>query len=456
MKLRDIIPGAEDQSIVIRIKDSTSFLPEEAVEHDTAGISLWYRREESLKVAITPAALADLDSAHADGGIEHIDDGYYRLDAPDAAFVVGKDGVMIGGTLDGMIVEGVYVALNLGNVMWDEVLSGVTHNVINSAGKRLRQLQESDYELASVWIDTINGTDGAIPFENGTSANPVDNIADALTIAAAVGLSTFQVLSGSSVTLGASVAGYSFRSSGKWMLALGDQDCSNTLFTDAYVSGVCTGANPPFFENCSLNNVTLPPACLRGCGLGGTLIVGSAGDYFLDQCFSQVAGTATPTFDFGTAVGDTRVNFRHYSGGIKLEAMGDTGTDKMSLEGFGQLIEGTCSGGLVAVRGNFTVSGITNLTLSDEARIDRAQIKSKIVEALMVDTHAEPAGGAPPADCCLADKIGYPYKGWRNRWTQNKETGEQVLFCDDDVTPDQKAMNEDDGTTFTRGKLEGA
>ena len=39
-------------------------------------------------------------------------------------------------------------------------------------------------------------------------------------------------------------------------------------------------------------------------------------------------------------------------------------------------------GGTVAMRGNFTVSGITNLTLSDDARIDVAQINSEADTAL--------------------------------------------------------------------------
>ena len=100
--------GSTDVSVVIRIIDDTDGKPEEAVEHNTTGISLWYRRERSAKVAITPVALAALTTAHSDGGIEHIDDGYYRLDVPDAAFASGQNGVQIGGAVTGMIVLGVY------------------------------------------------------------------------------------------------------------------------------------------------------------------------------------------------------------------------------------------------------------------------------------------------------------------------------------------------------------
>lgn len=101
-----IVRGSTDKSTVIRIVDATDGTPETAVEHNTSGIDLWYRRENGLRVAITEAALAALNSAHTDGGIEHIGDGYYRLDLPDAAWASGADYVTVGGTVTGMVVLG--------------------------------------------------------------------------------------------------------------------------------------------------------------------------------------------------------------------------------------------------------------------------------------------------------------------------------------------------------------
>jgi hypothetical protein len=123
--VRNIKKGSTDQSVVIRIIDSTTGLPETAVEHDTSGIDLWYRREGATKTSITEAALAALDSAHSDGGIEHIGDGYYRLDLPDAAVASGANGVMVGGAVTGMIVIGVYVAL-VDYDPYDSVRAGLT------------------------------------------------------------------------------------------------------------------------------------------------------------------------------------------------------------------------------------------------------------------------------------------------------------------------------------------
>ena len=125
MSFREIVKASTDQSTIIRIIDSTTGVPEEAVEHDTSGIALWYRRDGATKTAITPAALASLDAAHSDGGIEHIDDGYYRLDLPDAACATGVNGVMVGGTVTGMIIIGTYIPLPNVNP-YDGVRGGMT------------------------------------------------------------------------------------------------------------------------------------------------------------------------------------------------------------------------------------------------------------------------------------------------------------------------------------------
>ncbi len=109
--MRVVKKGTTDVSVVIRIVDSTDGTPETAVEHNTSGIDLFYRREGAAVTSITEAALAALTTAHTDGGIEHIGAGYYRLDLPDAACATGASGVMVGGTITGMVVIGCYIQL---------------------------------------------------------------------------------------------------------------------------------------------------------------------------------------------------------------------------------------------------------------------------------------------------------------------------------------------------------
>lgn len=112
MSLRTVKVGTADVSVVVRIVDSTDGTPEEGVVAATAGLALWYRRELGTKQAISGLSdLGTLDAAHSDGGLLHIDDGYYRLDIPDAACVAGIDGVLVGGVATGMVVVGCYLQL---------------------------------------------------------------------------------------------------------------------------------------------------------------------------------------------------------------------------------------------------------------------------------------------------------------------------------------------------------
>ena len=103
--------GTTDVSVVLRIIDSTDGTPETGVVYNTSGIDLEYRREGAASTDITEATLAALTTAHTDGGFLHIGNGYYRLDLPDAAVASGSAGVLVHGTVTGMVVIGAYIQL---------------------------------------------------------------------------------------------------------------------------------------------------------------------------------------------------------------------------------------------------------------------------------------------------------------------------------------------------------
>lgn len=105
------LAGSTDVSVVIRIVDSTDGTPETGVVFNTSGIDLEYRREGEASTDITEATLAALTTAHTDGGFLHIGNGYYRLDLPDAACATGVAGVLVHGTVTGMVVIGCYIQL---------------------------------------------------------------------------------------------------------------------------------------------------------------------------------------------------------------------------------------------------------------------------------------------------------------------------------------------------------
>ena len=83
--------------------------------------------------------------------------------------------------------------------------------------------------------------------------------------------------------------------------------------------------------------------------------------------------------------------------------------------------------------------------------LSASAINAEVVDALNVDTYAEPGQGAPAATTSLVAKIGYLYKAWRNKSTQTSTT--YILYADDTSTADQKSTDSDDGTTFTKGEV---
>lgn len=86
------------------------------------------------------------------------------------------------------------------------------------------------------------------------------------------------------------------------------------------------------------------------------------------------------------------------------------------------------------------------------APTQKTEINAEIVDTLAADSYGEPGQGAPPSTTNLANKISFIYKAMRNKVTQTSNTFS--LFADDGTTVDQKATVSDDGTTFTRGKLD--
>lgn len=257
--------------------------------------------------------------------------------------------------------------------VWDRLLSGATHNINTSAGKRLRQIQENlGYANGAVWVDTINGSGGTENFENGTTGNKSNDIEDAKTIADSLGLNIFEISPSSDLTLHESFDNFVLTGS-HWILALNSKSISETVIRGAEITGTATAADSPHISESDIGDTTLPACHLHACSISGAITLADAGDYFLDQCYSGIAGTATPSIDFQAGVGSTNLNMRHYSGGIEIKNMGGAGTDNMSLEGNGQLIiNANCSGGTIAIRGNFTVTDNASgaVTLSDDARYD--------------------------------------------------------------------------------------
>lgn len=90
-------------------------------------------------------------------------------------------------------------------------------------------------------------------------------------------------------------------------------------------------------------------------------------------------------------------------------------------------------------------------TIDDLNDVSTTEVNTEVVDALSVDTYAEPAQGAPAATTSLAAKINYLYKFLRNKTTQTATV--LSIYDDAGTTVDHKTTVSDDGTTATRNEI---
>jgi len=540
--------GTSNVSTIVRYLLSASGTPASQLTSVTPGLDMWYRRDGSPKTLLSAINLATVDSAHADGGFIHIQDGYYRVDVPDAAVGSGAQGVLVGGSATGFTGVGTYIQLDApvdiakisgdavaadnlelqydttgltgdtfpakqsqveniavtgaavnaipasytlttgtqssGTIASAQALDAVTHQHTDTGGAmelyyeftiggdgiptsvtahgfltgindtltvwaynwgdtawnqigtlaggvsatigigtysllaahvgtganlgkvRIRYYAASglttatlgiDYIYVSyaivrrsvgyadgaIWIDTTLSNENTESYVDGTADNPVSTLAAALTLSGQLNIKKFHVANGSTITLSGDSSNYVFYGD-NWTLDLNGQTITNAHFNGASVSGTATGTGFDFHE-CELNSMTIAAGDFFNCAIAGDIILTSAATYSFDQCFSGVAGNATPGIDFGATVADTNLNMRHYSGGIEVRNMGASANDRMSLEGWGQLVAAsTCLGGSVSIRGNFTITDQAGgaIKITDGARYDVTQIRDEASAAL--------------------------------------------------------------------------
>jgi len=153
-----------------------------------------------------------------------------------------------------------------------------------------------------IWIDVTNGSAGAVLGTNGTEANRVNNLADALTLAAALGVRRFDLTG--SITLTAAFERYVVEGNPSATVNMNGQSVERSTFYRTTILGTMTGFSP-IFVDCILASVVGYSGTARNCGLGGTGITlqDQGASHFID-CRSVLiqdtlvvtyAGTSTKT-----------------------------------------------------------------------------------------------------------------------------------------------------------------
>ena len=221
--------------------------------------------------------------------------------------------------------------VEIAKAIWDRLLTGATHNIATSAGRRLRGLQDFGvYESGLVWVDSINGVAGTVDFENGTTNNPSLTMADAITLRTSLNAPGWHIIPGSVIVLPATInAGEMFGIG--YSLTLGGRNVNNMhFFGSISVTGIGTAATGMSFHDCIIGTVSLQKAHCIDCSFVGVVTMTLAGAYRYINSQSGVAGAGTAVFN-KTAGQVITAEWRRWSGSITVS--GIEAGDVMTIAG---------------------------------------------------------------------------------------------------------------------------
>lgn len=198
----------------------------------------------------------------------------------------------------------------------------------------------------------------------GTSAQPVNNMADAVAIAATYDLNTFEVRG--QVTITQDVSGKSFTSVAKTgeVTVSVVANVNECRFDHIGLEGDFNGANIDA-ERCRLGDCDNIQGDLYHCGLGGTLLIAAYGALQIDGCTSRIPGFESPVIDMNPGI-DTQVNGRAMSSGVKVTNC-DTPLSTATFEFVaGRInIDPTCTDGTISIRDSLDIQNSTGGTVVD-------------------------------------------------------------------------------------------
>lgn len=284
----------------------------------------------------------------------------------------GGWGINIGASsTDALIHDNVFGNNASGNI----TDAGTTTIQVNNEQWAKQSLQV--YGNFAVHIDTVGGTAGSVEGINGRRGNPVDNLADAVTLAAGLGVAQYHLHGGSAVTLVSAHQNWMFRGQNGASVDAGGQNISGSHFECLTLTGDADG-NDITARYCKLQSLTNLIGTFEFCMLVDNVTV-TAGDHYFFLCASAVAGTATPYVDVdGDDTNARNVNLRGFMGGIELR--NQTSTDSTSYDCLaGQLIvASSCTGGVAAIRGSVDVTDNSGgaVFLADDAALNMTKINA--------------------------------------------------------------------------------
>jgi hypothetical protein len=233
-----------------------------------------------------------------------------------------------------------------------------------SSATRVSQTQlEHSVFNGAVTVDVINGTSGT-RYPIGTEHTPVNNVPQAVEIAATRGFSRIDIIGDITLDTGDDLSGY---------IVYG-QNPSRTTITvnagasvadievhDATITGTFDVAAS--FTGCHIVNLSFVEGNLHDCILEGTIVLAGSGQTSLYNCSDGLtADTPPPSIDFNGS--GRSLAIRNYHGDIQLE--NKTGPEEVEINmnsGGHVLIAASVSDGLIRLTGILEITNLSSVEL---------------------------------------------------------------------------------------------
>lgn len=221
-------------------------------------------------------------------------------------------------------------------------------------------------------MSNVDGTGQTYP--TGTSANPVNNIADGLALAAKYFLAT--VHTHSNITMDRDVTKFNIIGLvPDLVLNPNGFKMDLCLVTSMHISGDFNGSLL-HFTDCEINTATNIYGKIKDSYLIGTTTITANQDLTITDSESGVAGSGSPTVDMNSGNGTT-LSIRGFSGGLSL-INSDTAACVSTLEFIAGKphLEPSCTAGYISVRGVATMDDRSNgSTVDTSSLLDPVQVE---------------------------------------------------------------------------------
>lgn len=267
----------------------------------------------------------------------------------------------------------------------------------NSAGLQDLSLLLSAAYNGEVCVDVGVGQAGTV-VPLGTRSYPVNNFADAKTIALKEGCRTIRILSASTLANVDFSDGFVFTGDNSVTDSLtleASANVRNCVFENLTIQGVVDGNN--LYQRCICKDMTYSSGFFYDCSLDGVITIVGGELLTLLGCFSnRLAGQADPEIDMG---GNGQLIVRGYNGALLIKnhnddsGDGDTCIDMAS----GVIkLDATITAGLWPVRGIVTLINNSTGTANVIDRSINAQVEGNAVSLGVINEGVKKASKLIP------------------------------------------------------------